>query len=118
MKDFSFVQKMIDSIPVTQEIIRTAVLREMRDWFLILKGQTLIVGKQAMNLALKKTELCLENYSQEEMENEQENPEYSQDLIFDTDSLVDFTALHQCIHIHEVLGKGNLLKVLKFLTLS
>ena len=110
MKEFSFVQKMIDSIPVTQEIIRTAVLREMRDWFLTLKDSTNLVGKEALRLALQKNLLELEKYTSDENVGES-NLENSQDLIFDTDSLIDFTPLHQCIHIHDFLGKGSLLKV-------
>lgn len=52
---------LVESIPVTQEVIRTAVLREMRDWFLVIKEQTPKVGKYAMNLTVKKNERAQEN---------------------------------------------------------
>ena len=111
MKEFTFVQKMIESIPYTQEIIRRAVLREMRDWFLLLKESTNLVGKEALRLELRKTELQLEKYSSDGYMNEGVAEANDKDVIFDTDSLIDFTPLHQCIHIHAFLGKGTLLKV-------
>lgn len=112
MKEFTFVQKMIEKVPVTQEVIRRAVLREMRDWLLTLKESSNQVGKEALCLELRKTELQMEKYSSDEDINEGTVDFKDQDLIFDTDSLVDFTPLHQCIHIHDFLGKGNLLKVI------
>lgn len=111
MKEFTFVQKMIESIPVTQEVIRRAVLREMRDWFLTLKESTNLVGREALNSELRRTELQLEKYTSDGDLNETVTDTKDQDLIFDTDSLIDYTPLHQCIHIHDFLGKGNLLKV-------
>jgi hypothetical protein len=111
MKEFTFVQKMIESIPVTQEIIRTAVLREMRDWFLTLKDSSNLLGKEALSLEIKHKELQLEKYSSDENLDGQREEINDEDLIFDPTTIIDFTPLHQCIHIHDFLGKGNILKV-------
>lgn len=118
MKEFTFVQKLIESIPVTQEIIRRAVLREMRDWFLTLKESTNLVGREVLRSELKRTELQLEKYTSDGDINEAAADANNQDLIFDTDSLIDFTPLHQCIHIHDFLGKGTVLKVIRRLNES
>jgi hypothetical protein len=53
-------KKTEESIPATQESIRAAVLREMRDWLLQVKNQTGKVGKYAMSLAIKKNERAQE----------------------------------------------------------
>lgn len=36
---------------------------------------------------------------------------FSSDLKIASDAHIDFTPLHQCLHIHNVLGKRNLLKL-------
>ena len=72
MTHLSFVKTLIGSIPVTQEVIRTSVLREMRDWLLKVKDQTYKVGKYALSLTIKKFERNDDLLSQEDI-NEQGN---------------------------------------------
>jgi hypothetical protein len=104
-----------ESIPATQESIRAAVLREMRDWLLQVKNQTGKVGKYAMSLAIKKNERAQERLegSNEDLEAADGMPdrESEEDLKIASDAHIDFTPLHQCLHIHNVLSKRNLLKL-------
>ncbi len=119
MKEFVFVQKMIESIPATQEIIRAAVLREMRDWFLSLRESTNLLGKEALSLEIKNREVQLEKYTEDENNLDEARVETNdQELIIDTTTIIDFTPLYQCIHIHDFLGKGNILKVIYHNNLS
>lgn len=108
----------VESIPLTQEVIRTAVLREMRDWLLKVKDQSSLVGRYAMSLTLKKNEIAQETMDasvSEQINLTSENSVNSQnsEAQFDLEAAaqVDFTPLYQCIHIHDVLGKRNLLKI-------
>jgi hypothetical protein len=123
-----------ESIPATQETIRAAVLREMRDWLLQVKNQTGKVGKYAMSLAIKKNERAQERLegSNDDLETADAIPDRESeegntwcfkrfntwlitldlDLIVASDAHIDFTPLHQCLHIHNVLGKRNLLKLI------
>ena len=71
-----------------------------------------------MNLITKKNELAQETMeaSNEDLHIDVDQTDSNQDLNRDAnleaEAQVDFTPLHQCIHIHEVLGKRNLLKLI------
>jgi hypothetical protein len=43
------------TIPTTQEIVRTAVLREMRDWMVRLKEKSIQLGEMAIGAYVKST---------------------------------------------------------------
>ncbi|KAI8901178.1 exocyst complex subunit Sec15-like-domain-containing protein [Globomyces pollinis-pini] len=124
VRGYSFSKQIINWLPEVQETIRDAVMRDLKEWFIIVKTGAHKIGKLALELTnirqtkanellASKSSLCASSHSLNLHASVEMavNEEYDLDAL-DTDSAqLDFTPLFQCIHIHEVLGKRAQLKL-------
>jgi exocyst complex component 6 len=123
--NYSFSKQVLAWLPVCQQSVRNAVLKELKDWFMTVKECAYKVGKLAMDMtvvrhekvsaimandpALKKRDKKMALGASMEMAiSEELEMQESTDA---GDVQLDFTSLFQCIHIHDVLGKRSQLKL-------
>ncbi|KAI9366700.1 exocyst complex subunit Sec15-like-domain-containing protein [Zopfochytrium polystomum] len=102
VKEFSFGEALENSIPLQREAIRQAVTKEVREWFVTVQG------------AMRKPATHAINESRESL-----SVEKSLEILlaeggsdFDRANVrIDFKPLYQCLHIYDILGFKNDLKV-------
>ncbi|KAJ1342817.1 histidinol-phosphate transaminase [Batrachochytrium salamandrivorans] len=123
VSQYSFAAQISDWIPYMQNAIREAVVDEMSKWFINVKETTATVGRLAMNLTAMRQDRASEILTSSKHTSKLArnlnvgtsmelaiNEEYDMDALDNEDVHIDFTALFQCIHIHEVLGKRTQFK--------
>nr|KAJ3421176.1 hypothetical protein HK105_004310 [Polyrhizophydium stewartii] len=131
VSQFSFTGQIAEWIPKMQESIRESVVAEMNQWFvtcvssltlikrLSAKETTEVVGRLAMELTAMRQERAVEILASSRSNNKHgrglnvgTSMEMAINEEYDTsdDVHLDFTALFQCIHIHDVLGKRTQFK--------
>ncbi|KAH9252571.1 hypothetical protein BASA81_009530 [Batrachochytrium salamandrivorans] len=123
VSQYSFAAQISDWIPYMQNAIREAVVDEMSKWFINVKETTGTVGRLAMNLTAMRQDRASEILTSSKHTSKLArnlnvgtsmelaiNEEYDMDALDNEDVHIDFTALFQCIHIHEVLGKRTQFK--------
>ncbi|CAG8459120.1 4894_t:CDS:10 [Paraglomus occultum] len=116
---YEFAKHMQESIPVTQNSIKDAVTKEMKEWLFKVRQVSRQVGKLAMDQLVTRQERWRVKVAQEpdlrhvainspielvlneDKEFNVVNNEYVQ---------IDFKPLYQCLHINEELGKSQELK--------
>jgi exocyst complex component 6 len=124
IRAYSFSKLIIEWLPQVQDAIRESVLRDLKDWFSIIKDGAYKIGKLAVELTFLRQEKAVEimdtpqtmqtgsrNLNLATSMEIAMNEEYNLDEIEADDSQIDFTPLFQCIHIHEVLNKRVQLKL-------
>lgn len=124
IQNYSFSKQIMMWLPVCQQNIRNAVLKELKDWFMTVKECAYKVGKLAMDMTTirhEKVTAILANDSALKKRDKKAMMGQSIELVISEelelqesmngDVQLDFTSLFQCIHIHDVLGKRTQLKL-------
>ncbi|KAJ8325588.1 Rab GTPase-binding exocyst subunit S15 [Batrachochytrium dendrobatidis] len=118
VNQYSFAAQMNDWVPYMQNSIREAVISELNQWTVTVKEMTDTVGRLAMELTAMRQDRASEILASSKYISKSGrnlnigtsmelaiNEEYDMDALDNEDVHLDFTALFQCIHIHDVLGK-------------
>jgi hypothetical protein len=114
----------VNWLPQVQDATRESVLRDLKDWFSIIKEEAHKVGKLALELTEKRLKKANQVMSSSESLHTSSrnvnltasmemvmNEDYNLDGVEVDETQIDFTPLFQCIHIHDVLGKRVQLKL-------
>ena len=112
VKKYSFANQIAKWLPNVQDAIRQAVLRDLKEWFRVIKEGAFNIGKLAFHLSTNPPAPGEVEEIQSAMRVAPKMDEIMDQKEREMDSAqIDFTPLFQCIHIHDVLNKRVQLKL-------